>query len=236
MEGVGFHEVVITRDHSRSIAEFSLKEIELLINAYQIRYRQLIEEECVRYVSIFKNYGEEAGATIYHPHSQIIALPVMPSDVMNSLKGAQNYFKKNKACAHCTMTNWERKQKKRIVFENELAVAFCPFISRKAFEIRIFPKLHQPYFEQTDFEGMKKIAEALRVSLAKLFKGLKDPAYNFFIHTAPIESSEKWHYYHWHIEILPKTGIWAGFELGTGIEVSSIEPERAAQFLRNIKI
>ncbi len=235
-DGVGFHEVIVTKNHTKQPAKFSQKEIEILVNAYKERYLALKTQNCVRYISIFHNHGKESGASLSHPHSQLIAIPTTPQDVRKSLTGAGDYYDAHKKCVHCVMLEWEMLDKKRIVFENELAVAFCPFISRKAFEIRIFPKLHQPYFEQTDFEGMRKIAEVLRVSLAKLFKGLKDPAYNFFIHTAPIESSEKWHYYHWHIEILPKTGIWAGFELGTGIEVSSITPEKAAEFLRSVKI
>jgi UDPglucose--hexose-1-phosphate uridylyltransferase len=236
MDGVGSHEVIITRDHKITPFQSSLKETELLFNAYKERYLALKNRKCVRYVSIFYNHGKESGASISHPHSQLIAIPMIPQDVKKSLVGSEKYYSNHKKCVHCVMLEWEMIDKKRIVFENELAIAFCPFISRTAFEVRVFPKIHQPYFEQINDKEIKKFSEAVRISLNKIYKGLKDPAYNFFIHTSPIEGEENWHYYHWHIEILPKTGIWAGFELGTGIEISTIEPEKAAEYLRGIKI
>jgi len=234
MDGVGFHEVVITRDHHRHFAKFSQEEAELVINAYRQRYLFLAKDKCVRYISIFHNHGQEAGASIYHPHSQIIAIPVIDPDVSRSLVGSQNYFNQNKKCVHCVMINFERDQKTRVIFENAFFIAFCPFASRGAFEVRIFPKIHESCFEQIDEEQIIYFAEALRVSLRKIFKGLNDPAYNFFIHTAPVvrDPAKEFSHYHWHLEILPKTNIWAGFELGAGIEISTIEPEKAAEYLR----
>lgn len=236
MNGSGSHEVIITKDHEITPFLSSLKETELLFNAYKERYLALKNQECVKYISIFYNHGKESGASVSHPHSQLIAISVIPQDVRKSLAGSKKYYDNHEKCVHCVMLEWEMIDKKRIIFENELAIAFCPFISRTAFEVRVFPKIHQPCFEQADDKEMKKIAEAVKVSLTKIYKGLKNPAYNFFIHTSPVEDEKKYHHYHWHIEILPKTGIWAGFELGTGIEISTIEPERAAEFLRKVKV
>ena len=115
-------------------------------------------------------------------------------------------------------------------------MAFCPFVSRQAFEIRLFPRRHSPRFEKITDSGITSAAEVLRVTLAKLMRGLNDPSYNFFIHTAPTMDGEAMNYYHWHIEILPKTAVWAGFEIGTGIEISTIAPETASRFLRKIKV
>ncbi len=234
MDGIGFHEVVITRDHHRHFAQFSQKEAELVVEAYRSRYLSLMNDSCVRYISIFHNHGREAGASIYHPHSQIIAIPVVDPDVSRSLLGSQNYFNQNKKCVHCVMVNFERDQKTRVIFENALFVAFCPFASRGAFEVRIFPKIHEPCFHQIDDEQVSHFAEALRTALKKIDKGLKNPPYNFFIHTAPVavNSAKEYYHYHWHLEILPKTSIWAGFELGAGIEISTIEPEKAAEYLK----
>lgn len=232
MEGVGFHEVVITRDHDRSFALLEDGEAEQVIRAYQERYLALMNEDCVKYISIIHNHGQEAGATIYHPHSQLIAIPVIPGDVMDSLKGASNYFKKHKHCVHCVMTDWERKEKKRIIYENESFIALCPFISRTAFEVVITPKTHSPHFEMINERDRVFFAKALRAVLRALWKGLKNPAYNYFIHTAPCEEKANYHFYHWHLELFPKTAIWAGFEIGTGIEISSIAPEDAAEFLK----
>lgn len=235
-DGVGFHEVVITRDHKRSIAEMSDEETELIIKAYQDRYLALKEDECVEYVSIFHNHGKLSGATISHPHSQIIAIPVIPPDVGRSLKGSSEYFHKNKACVHCAIVHYEMRAKERILYENDHFVALCPYASKTAFEVRIFPKRHSPHFETMVPKETISLANALRVALAKLFRGLKNPDYNFFLHTAPVADSQEFHHYHWHFEILPKTAIWAGFEIGTGIEISTIAPETAAGFLRKIKV
>ena len=235
-DGVGFHEVVITRDHIRAIGSMTRREVETVIRSYRHRYLALKDQPCVEYISIFHNHGRESGATISHPHSQIIAIPVIPPDISRSLRGSAEFYREHKKCVHCVMLDFERRGKKRIICENRNFIAFAPFVSRQAFEIRIFPKRHNPEFESISDGEMADAAEVLRSVLAKLSRALKDPAYNFFIHTAPTADGGKAGYYHWHIEILPKTGIWAGFEIGTGIEISTIAPESAAAFLRGIRI
>lgn len=231
MDGRGFHEIVITRDHSKHLALFSREEAEDVIVAYQERFGALKKDSCVRYMAIFHNHGRQAGASLSHPHSQIIALPIVPPDVERSLEGSALYFKEHKECVHCVMIGWEKQDTKRIVFENEHFIAFCPFISRTAFEIRIFPKEHDAHFDHMVRDHYGQFADALRFSLSALHKTLENPAYNFFLHTAPLDG-EEYNHYHWHMEIVPKTAIWAGFELSTGIEISTLSPEQAAGFLR----
>ena len=246
-EGVGFHEVVVTRDHNRSIAQMTDREAELLVQAYHDRYVALKDGACVRYISIFHNHGRNSGASISHPHSQIIAIPVIPPDVGHSLKGSAEYYHKHKACVHCVMLGYELKAKARLIYQNNGFVALAPFASKTAFEIRIFPKGHYAQFETLGDKGRRAFANTLRVTLAKLYRGLKNPDYNYFIHTAPVDPirnnssnrasvKKEYEHYHWHLEILPKTAIWAGFEIGTGIEISTIAPETASQFLRRIKV
>jgi len=233
-EGVGLHELFITRGHKKYIQDLSLFEITTLVKAYKERYHAIVKEGCVKYISIFHNHGKEAGASIAHPHSQLIALPVLPPDVYKSLKGSEKYFEKNGRCVHCDIVAHEVKAKKRIIYENKKFIAFAPFVSRIAFEVRIFPKSHQSSFDMMEDKDFQYFAEALQTIIAKLHKGLNDPAFNFFIHTAPIKNS--YHQYHWHVEVIPKTAVWAGFEMGTGIEISTIMPEDAAKFLKKIKI
>lgn len=231
MDGVGFHEVVVTKDHKKQIGQLKIEEIKEVINAYQERYLDLMNEKFVSYISIFQNNGKEAGASVAHPHSQIIALPLIDPDLKSSLEGSENYFKKNKRCVHCDMLDQDKKDGKRIIFENEEFVVLVPFASRMAFETRIYPKVHHSYFERITNGQKDSFAEALKVALSKLYKALNDPDYNFFIHTAPCDGKD-YNHYHWHLEIFPKTQIWAGFELGAGIEISTIEPEKAAEYLR----
>jgi len=236
IDGIGAHEVIVTRDHDRSLALMSDEEAELVIRVFQERYFALKADSCTEYVSIFHNHGRQSGATIVHPHSQIIAVPVIPPDVGRSLRGSAAYFHEHKACVHCLVIEYELKQKDRLIYENDYFLVIAPFASKTAFEIRVFPKVHAPHFEEMDSAGRAFCANALRVALAKLSKGLNNPDYNFFLHTAPVGDDKEFNHYHWHFEIVPKTAIWAGFEIGTGIEISVIAPETAAEFLRKIKI
>jgi len=234
MDSVGFHEVVVTRDHKKSLADLSAKEVEKVIDAYQERYLDLANEKFVNYISIFHNHGHEAGASIVHPHSQIIAMPLIDPDLQQSINGSRIFFETQGKCVHCKMMEWDMEDKRRIVFENKEFVVLAPFASRVAFELRIYPKQHHAYFERIKEKEKEQLAQALQTALSKIFKGLNDPAYNFFLHTAPVDGKD-YNHYHWHFEILPKTSTWAGFELGTGIEISIIQPEEAAKYLREIK-
>lgn len=235
-EGVGFHEVIITRDHRRAIAAMRPDEVEQIVRVYQERARAMYRDDCVKYVSIFHNQGLEAGATIAHPHSQIIALPVIPPDVARSVRGSRDYSRRHDGCVHCALIAYELEAGERLIYENDYCAVFAPYASKAAFEMRIFPKKHRARFEEAVAEERVSVADALRISLAKLAGGLNDPDYNFFFHTAPVAAvGENFSHYHWHIEIVPKTAIWAGFEIGTGIEISAIAPEDAAEFLRKIQ-
>lgn len=235
--GYGFHELFILGDHKRyALSLYSQEELSELVRAYHERYATLSEEDCVQYITIFHNHGRAAGSSIGHPHSQLIAMPVVPPDVSGSLNGSKHHFHETGQCVHCLMIEFELKEKTRIIFENDKYVVFAPFVSRAAFEMRVFPKKHQSSFIFVDTkEERDALGQALKVALSKLYSGLDDPPFNFFIHTAPVKH-EEFDHYHWHMEIVPKTSVWAGFELGTGIEISAIEPENAAKFLRNIKI
>ena len=159
---------------------------------------------------------------------------MIPPDIGRSLAGSAAYYRRHRRCVHCAMIAFERRDGRRIVYENGDYIVFCPFVSRSAFEIRIFPKRHQPEFEAIGDREILAAADALRTALAKLERGLKDPAYNFFIHTAPTADGKRMPHYHWHIEIVPKTAVWAGFEIGTGIQISTTSPEVAGRYLRGI--
>lgn len=231
MNAVGYHEVIITRDHTKSLAQLSIDNVKEVIDAYQKRYLDLMGKPFVNYIAIFHNHGREAGASISHPHSQLITTPLIDCDLRRALSNSERYFKSKGKCIYCEMEKWEKMIKKRIIFENRDFLVLCPFASKAAFEVIISPKKHQPYFEKINEKEKWQLAEALKVALRKIHKGLNDPAYNFYLHTAPCDG-KKYDYFHWHFTILPKTSVWAGFELGTGMEISTIEPEKAAEYLK----
>ena len=231
MLGIGYHELVVTRDHYRQLATMNEMEVAEVFDAYQERFLEHMNKKSVNYVAIFHNHGKEVGASIPHPHSQIMAIPVVAPYIKLELDGAQKYHKSNKHCVFCVMVEYESEEKNRVVFENEDFIAFCPFASRVAFEVHVMPKKHSPYFERITDNQKIKLAEVFSKSLGAIYKALNDPPYNFYIHSAPCDGKDYPHF-HWHIEILPHTSTWAGFELDTGIEISTLKPEDAADYLR----
>jgi UDPglucose--hexose-1-phosphate uridylyltransferase len=230
--GIGFHEVIITRPHDKSLGDMKIEEVELVLRAYQERIHDLIAEECLRYMLVFHNHGASAGASIQHPHSQLVALPVIPADVYRSIKGSKRYHAKYGKCVHCELIHWEKKKQVRVIAENRKFIAYAPYASHFNYEVRIYPKVHSARFETIATEDRPLMAEILITALRSLKRALGNPDYNFFIHTAPIHESSAEHY-HWHLEIFPKTATLAGLELGTGMEVISVSPEAAAEHLRS---
>lgn len=231
--GFGHHELMITRDHDNNFPKLSKNDAFLVFKSFRERYRILSEDNNISYITMFHNWGPRAGASIYHPHYQILAIPVVPPDAKHSLHGSDKYFKKHKKCVHCVQIAWEKKQKTRIICENKDIIVFAPYTSKEPFEMRVFPKKHLPYFEDTTDTQLKAITNGIQHALKKLEKFLGHPGYNVFIHTAPVKDKDKYGHYHWHIEIIPRLNISAGFELSTSIEVNSTDPDIAARLLNN---
>jgi len=231
----GHHELLITRDHDKNFPKLSRENAELVFMAFQDRYRDLAKDKKLANISIYHNWGPRTGASIYHPHYQMLAIPVIPPDVYRSLRGSNKFFRKYKTCVHCRQISWERKQKKRIIYENDNAIVFAPFVSKEPFEMRVFNKQHSPYFEDLSKEDLMYAVDALQNAIKKLEKAIKNVQYNFFIHTAPLKDKSKYKHYHWHIEIFPRMNISAGFELSTALEINPMDPDEAAKLLRNVR-
>jgi len=231
INALGHHEVVVTKDHEKSMATFSVSQIKEVIDVYQLRYFDLMSKPFVNHIAIFHNHGAGAGASLSHPHSQIITAPLVDVDLKNAVSNSRKYYRKHRKCIYCEMNKWERKVRKRIIFENKHFIATCPFASKAAFQVIVSPKEHLPYFEKIKEAEKKSLAEAFKAVLSKLHKGLNDPSYNFYLHTAPCDGKE-YPSYHWHWTFLPKTSTWAGFELGSQMEVLIVAPEDAAKYLR----
>ncbi len=232
LQANGHHDVIITRDHQQNFPRLSPNEANQLFQAFRDRYLTLSADPCIEYAFFFHNWGPAAGASVYHPHYQVIALPVVPPDVHHSLEGSRRFFEEKNKCVHCEMILWEQKDKARVIFENDKAIAFAPFVSRSPYEVRIFPKQHQPNFESALDSDVSAAVEALQFTLRKMEKNLGDPDYNFFLHTAPMKEKDKYGHYHWHIEVIPRLNIRASFELGTGVEINDVDPDAAAKILR----
>ena len=232
--GFGAHEVIIENpDHKKEIADLPVEQVELILKVYRDRCLDLRKDARLRYILIFKNYGAAAGASLEHPHSQLIALPVVPSRVMDELKGAERHYQHTDRCLFCDLLDQERSEKKLGVFSEDGFVALTPFASRFPFETWILPREHEASFDRTGDGQMKALAKTLKAVLNKLKTALNDPSFNFMIHTIPIQDRHA-ESYHWHIEIIPHLTQVAGFELGTGFYLNPAPPEAAASKLRDI--
>lgn len=233
--GVGSHDLIVTRSYYKNFPMLSFAEATDVFRAFGERYRQLAEDPCLWYFFGLHNWGPKAGASIYHPHYQILTLPVIPKGIYRSLTGSRKYYERHGKFVHSEIILWEQTQKERIVFENKGAIAFAPYASRFPFELKVFPKKHLPYFEDTPKADMHYVVEALQYTLSALTKKMNDPDYNFYIHTAPIKNKEAYFHYHWHIEILPHLKVEGGVEIGTGVDVNTVHPGDAAALLRGDK-
>jgi len=233
--GVGHHDLLVTRDHHKTYHQLSDAEAADVLKAFIKRYKEMIADGCVRYVLVFQNFGPNAGATIYHPHYQILALPVVPNAIGRSLEHSRHYWQLHKRCIHCDIIKNELKERTRIVYKKDGVVAFVPFAAKEPYQVNIFPLKHQPYFEDSSGNLVKQTSLALKKVLTSVSRKLDAPDYNFFIHTAPIFNKKKYRHYHWHAEVIPKSNISAGFELGTGVEINPVFPEDAARILRSAR-
>jgi UDPglucose--hexose-1-phosphate uridylyltransferase len=231
MDGIGAHEVIVDiPEHMRDVADVSDGQAEEIIWSYISRSTDLRKDPRFKYVLIFRNYGKSAGASLEHPHSQLIALPIVPKRVNEELKSSLAYYNYKDRCVFCDIVDQELGDKERIIEENKFFICFAPFVSRFPYEMWIMPKTHESHFASLRKEEVKPLGTILRNSMKKLKKLLNDPPYNYIIHTSPINGFEK-EYYHWHIEIMPKLVNVAGFEWGSGFYVNPVPPEVAAKNL-----
>lgn len=246
MNGVGAHEAVIeTPDPETDLAFLPEEHAFQLGKIYQERMNDLMKDQRMRYVLIFRNRGRMAGASLSHPHSQIIATSVTPQTIALELESARKHYDDKERCLFCDVIAQERKDRSRIVHETDLYIAFAPYASRVPFEIWLMPKIHDHDFRFISDTNLRAFMTALQTVLQKLRVALNDPPYNFVLHSAPNTESHgprptHWttlkHDWHWHLEILPRLGSLAGFEFGTGFFINPTPPEQAAELLRSIQL
>jgi UDPglucose--hexose-1-phosphate uridylyltransferase len=231
--GIGAHEVLIeTPYHNKDLCDLLNEELENIIAMICRRALDLIKDKRFKYIMVFKNFGAAAGASLEHPHTQIIALPMVPKNVAEEIRGAQNYFEYRERCIFCDILRQEVQEKERIILENKHFLSFCPFVSRFPFEIWIIPKKHSSYFCHMPAEEIPYLAAILKDAILKFKKLFPSLEYNFIIHSSPINGDAGIESYHWHLEFMPKLTRVAGFEWGSGFYNVPTPPEMAAQLLR----
>ncbi len=236
MNGVGAHEVIVeTPDHRQTLASLPPRAIEEVFWAFRDRVLDLKNDKRFRYVLIFKNHGDAAGASLEHTHSQLIALPIVPKRVLEELEGARHYYREKERCIFCDVIHQEIETGTRIIGENDQFITLAPYAPRFPFEMWMLPKQHGSAFENNQSSVYASLARAFKDNLQRMDAVLDHPAYNFVLHTSPIGEESNEHY-HWHFEIMPKLTKVAGFEWGTGFYICPTPPEESAHFLREADV
>lgn len=229
-EAVGAHEVIVESPrHDEHPGVASLEQLGFVVDAYLDRLKMLLSKPYVRYVSLFRNHGVEAGASLSHAHSQIIATPFVPRTIEEEVEASKRFWKKNHECELCSILEREKKSA-RFIWQNASFTVFSPWASVNPMEFWILPRKHQGSPLDMNRKMKVDLAATFRVCLGALNVLLNDPPYNYGFHISP--DAESGEFYHWHVEVYPKLAIWAGFEKSTGIYINTVPPEDAAASLR----
>lgn len=230
--GEGAHEVIVeTPVHNRFSAGRGEDEMALVVEAYQRRYAELLARPSTKYVLVFKNHGEGAGTSLEHPHSQIIAAPVVPEGVRLRARIAEEHYRSTGRCLLCQLAEEEIRAGTRVVHRDERFVVFHPFAPGRPAETWIVPLEHQAAFEQAPEATARAFAPVLGRTLRQLSAGFGDPDFNYAIQTAPKGEATS-PYHHWHLQLVPRLTRAAGFELGSGIFINISPPEESAERMR----
>jgi len=225
----GHHEVLVeSPNHDEHPGTARIPRLIHVVNASIDRLRELSSRHYVKYVSIFRNHGLEAGASLSHAHTQIIATPFIPRIVEEELKASEQIFKKENHCAFCSLIGKE-EESDRFIWKNSDFVVFAPWASVHPFEFWIFPRRHQCCLLDLSQLEVESLAKTLRVCFGGLKSLLNDPPYNYGFHQLVAGACD---YFHWHLEVYPRLSIWAGFEKSTGMFINVVSPEDAAEHLR----
>ena len=229
--GLGAHEVFIEgSQHWTTITAVSSDVVRSMLFAYRARMRDLKKDRRLVYGLLFKNVGMRAGASLAHNHSQLIATPVVPVIVQQEIDGARRFLEYRGRCIYCDILRQERSDGKRLVLETREFAAVSAYASRFPFETWILPTRHISHFEDTSDAELEALTDVLLSVLTKLERTLGAPPYNWVIHGAPFNEGPLDHY-HWHMEIMPRVTMTAGFEWGSGFYINPVLPEEATRYL-----
>ena len=235
--GTGIHEVLIfTPDHDASWADLDDRQVGLAIAAIRDRLEEHADLSSVRYTQTIVNHGREAGASLEHPHGQLLGVPFVPEELQAELAG----FGRETAsgpCALCSTIVEEELARDsgpqhRVIHADDRVIVVCPFWSATPYEMLVIPRRHEPHLAEAAPGDLVAVSRALRDVLSDLLRSIGDAAYNIVFHTAPHGADEP---FHWHVHVLPRLTSVAGFEAGTGVLINIVAPEQAAEDLRDAR-
>ncbi|MEA3255688.1 MAG: galactose-1-phosphate uridylyltransferase [Candidatus Altiarchaeota archaeon] len=226
----GRHEVIVeTPEHDKCLGDLKVAHIAKVLDMYSERIAGNKKKRGIEYVLVFKNKGREAGTSLEHSHTQVVALGVVPTTVREEVEASKRYMEDKGNCPFCDIWKREIKSERRI-FEDKHTVAFAPFAPRFSFEAWIMPKRHVTSLEFLDEEERFSFAKTLKKLIYRLNSSLNYPPYNFYLHISPKRGD-----LHFHLELCPRLSKWAGFELGSGLVINTMPPEIAAKHYRGME-
>lgn len=233
VEAFGYHEVVIhSPDHSSDLARLSTPDVASVLRVYRDRIVQISNDSRIKHITVIVNRGKAAGASLAHPHSQIFALPLVPEAIDLEVQRSHIHYQNTGMCLVCDSMNDERNQAARVIADTDGFLVWACYAPRNPYELVIAPKAHASNFDRCGGEEIDSLARVLKDALSRLDVVLGNPPYNVVLHSGPLDQSTSG-YYHWHLEIIPRTSVHAGLELGGGIFVNSRAPEDCARHLRD---
>jgi UDPglucose--hexose-1-phosphate uridylyltransferase len=222
----GVHEVLVfSPDHTATWADLDDKQAGLTMAAIRDRMEEHARRSTVRYTQAIVNAGREAGASLDHPHGQLLGIPFVPGEIAEEEAGFRRF---GESCLLCTMAEAERQSEHRVIAEDDRVMVVCPYWSGAPYEMLVMPKLHQVHLETTPPQDVVAVGRAIRDALVLLRSKVGDAAYNLVFHTAPHHHDGP---FHWHVHVVPRLTSLAGFEQGTGVMINIVAPELAARHL-----
>jgi len=224
----GVHDVIVlSQDHNVSWADIDADSSARIMNAIQARMFEHSTLPGLRYSQAVVNSGREAGASIEHPHGQLMSMPFIPGEAANELAGFAR-FQGN--CLLCAVMDAEEEASHRVVYADDRVMIICPFWSGTPYEMLLVPRAHETHLYGAEEEDLAAIGRSVQLALASLRNRIGDVAYNLMFHSAPFRTSAD---FHWHVHVMPKISTRGGFEMGSGVLINVVPPERAADDLRS---
>jgi len=230
-EASGLHEVfVLAAEHHVGLKDISDRDAGSMMRLLKERLVQHSDTPNVRYTQAIINYGREAGASLAHPHGQLLGLPFVPGEILEEQRAFSRF---EGGCILCATVETELVDGERVVMANDDVLVVAPYWSGSPYELLIIPRSHDLHLTDSNEATLTAVGIAIRDSLVALEEVIGDVAYNLVFHTAPHSYRGA---FHWHVHLFPKLVTQAGFEMGTGVLINIVPPEQAAAQLRNVSV
>lgn len=245
IDGCGAHEIIIdTPKFPSKFEDLSEAEIALVFRAAKDRVSDLQRDGRIKHISVFKNQGVLAGATLSHPHTQILAMPFIPKNIMTEITQSRKHYETTGRSLVVDMVTAEIRFKNRVIEESDNFLLFCPYASFLPFEMMICAKKSTKDFMFTSDSEIGELSKLVLSALKRVTMALRGVSYNLFLKTVPPKREARtpdfYHkldeFYQWHIEIVPRIPVIGGFELSSGMYVNTVTPEDSANFLRDLNV